>query len=367
MEPATAYVVKVKAVSGDTSKYADSDWAEITVTTSAVDNPVVTIEFPGTSDRTIEVSITPDDKVVAFYFLLADADVVDAYIQKNGQDAFTQLVRESGQESAEPVNTEYILLSPEITYTLAVAYEDKAGKLYYTEGDVTTDPKSVPTRIESSLFDDLQGNWTGKQKVMTVNESKQQVEVETSFSVTIAQQVEGYDYRKYNQLVATCDGWDDWAYYAPSDLVTQGGWSEKASFIDYGPKILLTIGANDKVTVDGKSADDPIFAYSDYGGVFLFSADLKAGKMDGGSDLNVVISNDKNTLTIESPAELGSTFFPSLLANSGGWGFVTPGLSSIVLTRVATPATASRPVARRAEIKSGFRTETNIDDFRIVK
>jgi hypothetical protein len=139
-----------------------------------------------------------------------------------------------------------------------------------------------------------------------------------------------YDYRAKNQLVATVDGWCNIPYYGVTALIEEG--IEDAEN-KWGPKWVFNIAEGDVVTMDGM-ARNSVVGWLFFGDCFMLNAKSDGSMIYTDTDFEVVVSNDYNTITIQSPAAMDDVY-PGLGYNFEGFGWMGYfyGCSDIVLTR----------------------------------
>lgn len=351
IEPETDYVAFAYGWGLDGSFTTDVVTKEFRTPAAGQSSATIAITFADIKDVSMEVTCTPDANVASYYQVFAETSVVDEYIAKYGKDDFITYVKSNGYKMDDIDVYVWDDLTPETSYTMALVGIDKQGNMFYTSNSASTIAEIIPDRVESELFTDLLGTWTGKQTIMDYDESSDsEFESESTFNVTIAASVDGSDrdYRGRNQLVALVEGYGGISYYDIAFLL-ENGFSQQEAEAAFGPKLLLDIAAGDVVTIDG-TGKNTVYGWSKAGPVYLINTNYSSLKLDTGYNINVNVSADKNTLTISSPADLGEGYYPSLLYKAGGtWNVMLPGLSDIVLTR-ATPAAA--PLRRSAISRS---------------
>lgn len=249
-------------------------------------------------------------------------------------------------------------------------------------------------RVESSLFNDLAGEWTGKVKVLETryDENWQQYDVETeySFKVNIMNQVEipavlhdsvysiYADYnntredvdrmyatfreeveiynrkqRGQNRLICLGLNFDNQmlkTVASPYDLFvsrTYNSYNEAAILYDFGPKWNLQIAAGDNVMVPlNNEKIYPVDQWQYYGtSVYLLGrgSEHYFGGYSDGSDafFPVEVSSDKNTITLKAISLNGEDFLPSYGTISMTGANMVRVTEGIVLTRGWDDSSAS--------------------------
>lgn len=232
-------------------------------------------------------------------------------------------------------------LWPEAEYTVVLyAVSDEQIKGYKT-AKLTTAAQPVPKRVESSLFESLQGEWNMSYRLDYLGTEQ----VVSNHVVTISQGVDdksATDYRNQNRLVIT-----DWAFQTketiptmtPQDLMdSHSMWRDNPSlaYRDYGPKTFLEIAEGDVITMPTSLAtrfyawadvDNPIFYFFGYDSRYSSAAPCT---------FPVELSDDGNTLTIKPFVDTygaymaGAVYYPAVARDT----VYSTALTEIVLTRV---------------------------------
>lgn len=219
-------------------------------------------------------------------------------------------------------------LKPETEYTVLIMAIDNKHNRLLMEAKQATPKTNEKVRVESELFEDLLGEWSG---VQTITDLYNPAE-ECHFDVTIVGSVEGYpyDYRADNQIVALVDGWCHIEYYGVDGLIAEGIENPEEK---WGPKWLLNIAEGDVVTIDGQVRNNTV-GWLFFGNCYTLNAKADGSMIHTDTDLEVVVSPDRNTITIKSPAHLVGCY-PSLAYPFEGFGWMGYfiGTSDIVLTR----------------------------------
>lgn len=79
LAPESSHTVRVKAVSGDLSKWTDSDWTERTFTTSEKPVPVFVIQVDDVTFSSVEVTVTPADPTTTYFCNLIPKSDFDSF------------------------------------------------------------------------------------------------------------------------------------------------------------------------------------------------------------------------------------------------------------------------------------------------
>ena len=230
-------------------------------------------------------------------------------------------------------------LWPEAEYAVVV-YGVTAEQKETTEVvRVNTSAAPVPARVESSLFESLQGEWTLTYTYRDVTGSTKTID---GAVVNIRQGVDTKseaDYRAQNRLVIT--GWQFSDMVIPfNDVATlmesSKYWRDQyapLAYRDYGPKVFLEIASGDVITMPTSK------------GCYLYHWDASNNILQFyGADLDkmqtapvafpVELSADGNTLTIKpyvSGEEFNNgTYYPSVFRGDEAWCVA---LGDITLTR----------------------------------
>lgn len=232
-------------------------------------------------------------------------------------------------------------LWPEAEYTVLVyAVSNEQLKAYKT-ATATTEAQPIPARVESSLFESLQGEWNMSYTVQYFDE----VQTISNHKVTISQGVDDKsttDYRNQNRLVIT-----DWAFQTSVDIPTMlpqdlmdshTSWRDNPSlaYRDYGPKTFLEIGEGDVITMPTSRAMR-FYGWQENGDIFYFFGFASDYGSAAPCAFPVELSADGNTLTIKPFVDSAGTFlipgavyYPAV-ARDTVW---STALTDIVLTRV---------------------------------
>lgn len=224
-------------------------------------------------------------------------------------------------------------LKPETSYTALAMAIDERGERFMVRADRLTPAEQQSELVDSELFTELLGTWHGVQTLSDPYSGS----TTSEFTVTIASEVADleYDFRAKNQLVAKVDGWYNIDYYGVAALREQYADMEDTPdpLEAYGPKWLLNVAEGDRVTIDGQ-ARSSVVGWLFMGDCYMTNADPASGVVYTSHDLNVEVSEDRNTITI-SAHEACTGCYPSLsyYFEGMGWMIYIYGGSDIVLTR----------------------------------
>lgn len=212
----------------------------------------------------------------------------------------------------------------------------------------STTAQAPATPVESSLFEDLLGQWTATYSYQilggeTFTISNIPIEIAAGADEASAQ-----EYRAQNRLVALgfqFQSWhetDPYEFYGPQTLMNEYGFDEDMAYRDYGPKFFFEIHDGDVVTLPTSASDYLAYYTSDK--LYFLGCDYSQGYV-APIEFPVVVSSDKNTITIkecvlssEVYLETGGviptgSYRPSIFRNSLTEMFIVA-TSDIVLTRV---------------------------------
>lgn len=306
---------------------------------------------------------------------------------------------------------------------------DEVSKIYW--GASTSPEEPAKERVESSLFDDLLGDWTAVYK----NSAAQ---AGTKFKVTIAAAPEcptgeipsdvktrlveyykglkgiseaeaealvqqeyqnfrsraqrfGEKYREQNRLVCrgfeySSSSYSKLGYQSPWDLFGDTSYSAYATddlFFDYGSKWFFEIGKESDGSQSVRVATNPYYiAPLQNCGRYEYHLGFRSGNYEYFAlDFPVVVSDDKNTLTVQG-LKLQNTdgeetfYYPSVCYLMSGFVMSSAtGTDNIVLTRGWSDDDASQQSARRvqrAEPQNGrnhrfYRTKLFYDPQNVCK
>lgn len=299
--------------------------------TPAIQQSSEHLELSATTDiYSMVVDVAPSNGVVEYWYYFAERSKAEAMLaeleDENAFLSYHAMNVGTRKEQAEAV--EHKGLKPGTEYmVLVMAIDDKLNRFMVTEVFATQE-EQVQERVESELFELLLGEWEGVQTITDLYDAP----VSNKFTVNIMSSVDdyNYDYRAKNQLVATVDGWCNIPYYGVTALIEEG--IEDAEN-KWGPKWVFNIADGDVVTMDGM-ARNSVVGWLFFGDCFMFNTKSDGSKIYTDTDFEVIVSDDYNTITIQSPAAMDDVY-PGLGYNfeNFGWMGYFYGCSDIVLTR----------------------------------
>lgn len=269
----------------------------------------------------------------------------DEYIVNNyGMDLST--------EQVEAVRTTGLSLKmedlfPELEYIVLVNVKNAEQTATLKASSTATAAKPIPARVESTLFETLQGEWEVSYNLIQYNFNEVAI---SGAKVTIAQGVDATSeamYREQNRLVIL--GWpfnvsadgvydpDTQPLYTPADLMeadaSYWGAYPQLAYRDYGPKIFLQIGEGDKVVVPSERGEY-LYNWSSDGTFYFYGADIEH-EFTAPATFPVTVSDGGDTLIIgaSEPVEAFGfgTYRPAVFRGYDAWALAT---SDIILKRV---------------------------------
>lgn len=275
------------------------------------------------------------------YVLLPTADIEemrykgktdDEIISEKGTDLNTDQVEQA--ESVIGFSVAQENLWPRAEYTAIVSARNSEYATTTKTAAVRLDSIPSPKRVESALFDELEGQWQmaytyigrdGEQHDMVCD-------VDISQGVDATSRAE---YRRLNRLVVTGYQFQEEQvpFYSPEDLSKYIYWKEypELAYRDYGPKIFLEIGEGDKVTVPTSLT----WRLAGYSNEWDFVAMDYENRLLAPVAFPVEVSADRNTITIKEYAAVGEysngTYRPAVMTNQTV--FTNVAVTDIVLTR----------------------------------
>ncbi len=323
--------------------YWDADGASSEVTLCPFRTPApetssetFTISFEEVTPYSMQVVCDPSLGVVDYYLYFDETAQVDSmFAALEDENAYLSYhAMNVGLHFSDFQSVQRQGLKPETSYTALAMVIDELGNRFLSRAEQTTPSVNQIERVESVLFEELLGEWHGRQTISDVYSGA----YTTEFTVTIVQQVEqlDHDFRAKNQLVALVDGWNQLTYYGIAALEKEYEGLEDVKNDPaeaYGPKWLIEVAEGDRMTIDGR-ARHSVIGWMFMGDCFLTSADANSMVVYTTEDLPVTLSEDRNVLTISSPASMPGCY-PSLAYYFDGFGWMAHfyGGSEIVLTR----------------------------------
>ena len=301
--------------------------------------------------KTLNVNLFSAD---AAYVKVAFNTAADIQEQRNQDVTDSDIAHKFGYElnaeQVEAVRTTGLSLIneelwPDTEYIAVVSIKNREQTETIICSTGTTPKKALPARVESDLFETLQGKWLVSYDLIQVNGMNVSI---TDAEVTIAAGADdksAKEYRDYNRLVIL--GWPfdvtpqgvlkEIPYHSPADLKESSSyWRNYESLVyrDYGPKVFFEIGEGDVITMPSEKNHYLYNWASDGYTLYFYGADYDA-KQSAPATFPVTLSADGNTLTIGAHHS-GEEFFygvyrPSVFRNNEMWAVAT---SDIVLKRV---------------------------------
>lgn len=301
--------------------------------------------------KTLNVNLFSAD---AAYVKVAFNTAADIQEQRNQDVTDSDIAHKFGYElnaeQVEAVRTTGLSLIneelwPDTEYIAVVSIKNREQTETIICSTGTTPKKALPARVESDLFETLQGKWLVSYDLIQVNGKNVSI---TDAEVTIAAGADdksAKEYRDYNRLVIL--GWPfdvtpqgvlkEIPYHSPADLKESSSyWRNYESLVyrDYGPKVFFEIGEGDVITMPSEKNHYLYNWASDGYTLYFYGADYDA-KQSAPATFPVTLSADGNTLTIGAHHS-GEEFFygvyrPSVFRNNEMWAVAT---SDIVLKRV---------------------------------
>ena len=313
---------------------------EVSVTTAA-ENP----------HKTLNVNIFSED---AAYVKVAFNTAADIQEQRNQDRTDSDIARlygfELSAEQVEAVRTTGLSLIneelwPDTEYIAVVSIKniEQTETIICSTG--TTPKKTVPQRVESELFEKLQGKWLVSYDLIQVNGVAVSIKGAEVTIAAGADEKSAKEYRDYNRMVIL--GWpfsvtsqgklEEIPYYSPAELIESSSYwrnYESLAYRDYGPKVFFEIGEGDVITMPSEK-NHYLYNWADDGyTLYFYGADYDA-KRSAPATFPVTLSEDGNTLTIgaSEPIEEFSygVYRPSVFRDNEMWAVAT---SDIVLKRV---------------------------------
>lgn len=289
------------------------------------------VELAATAETySMVVDVVPSSGITEYWYyfaerskaeaMLADLEDENAYLSYHAMNV--------GMRKTEAESIEHKGLKPATEYMVLVMAIDEQYNRFVVSEVFTTAEEQTQERVESELFELLLGEWEGTQAITDLYEAP----ITNNFTVNIMASVDDYDYdyRAMNQLVATVDGWCNIPYYSVNALIDEGIEEPENK---WGPKWVFNIAEGDVVTMDGKACNS-IVGWLFFGDCFMLNAKSDGTMIYTDTNFEVVVSDDYNTITIQSPASMEGVY-PGLCYNFEGFGWMGYyyGCSNIVLTR----------------------------------
>lgn len=316
--------------------------SEFTTPEAPVSTSTVTITYGEITSNSMQIICTPDADVASYYQFFTTSAVVDDFYAEGGtEEEFKQIVMQQGYEIEGVDDYVWPDLSPETEYQMSIVGLDNAGGQFVVTSRKSTIARVKPDPVDSPLFDELLGDWTGKQTYTNANGTS-----ETTFAVKAELTELSMNYREYNQIALKLTGFGDLPYYGGAALM-ENDWTEAEAIDDYGPKLLLNVEADGTVWIDGSLSQPSFYNWSNAGKIYMFGCN--GSQINPDHNLTVTVSEDYNTMTISFPVE---GYYPSVLyQGTTGWSISMLGNTDIVLTRGTAPASVVKTSAAKALVR----------------
>ena len=323
-----------------TGKTLDAPKGQVSVTPAAEN-----------SHKTLSVNIYSKDASNIRVAFNTTADLQELRNQDRTDEEIASLYGiELSAEQVEAVRTTGLSLIneelwPETEYVAVVSIKniEQTETIICSTG--TTLKKPLPARVESDLFETLQGKWLVSYDLIQVNGMNVSITDQEVSIAAGADDKSAKEYRDYNRLVVL--GWPfdvtsqgvfkEIPYMSPADLKEASSyWRNYESLVyrDYGPKVFFEIGEGDVITMPSER-NHYLYNWGDDGyTLYFYGADYNA-KQSAPATFPVTLSEDGNTLTIgahHSGAEFSyGVYRPSVFRDNDMWSVAT---SDIILKRV---------------------------------
>lgn len=301
--------------------------------------------------KTLNINIFSEDAAAVRVAFNTAADIQE---QRNNDVSDSDIVRSFGYdlsaEDVEAVRTSgFTLVSedlwPDTEYVAVVSVKNVEQTEVVVCASFTTPKKALPQRVESELFEKLQGKWLVSYDLIQYNGVAVSIK---DAEVTIAAGADdksAKEYRDYNRMVIL--GWpfsvtsqgelEKLPYYSPADLIDSSSYwrnYESLAYRDYGPKVFLEIGEGDVITMPSERNHYLYNWASDGYVLYFYGADYNA-KYSAPATFPVTLSEDGNTLTVGASEPIEEFSFgvyrPSVFRDYEMWAIAT---SDIVFKRV---------------------------------
>lgn len=289
------------------------------------------VEISATSDTySLSIDIAPSIGITEYWYYFAERSKAETMLNElEDENAFLSYhAMNVGTRKEKAEVFEHRGLKPDTEYMVMVMAIDNELNRFVVSEIFTTQKENAYPRVESELFEDLLGEWSGVQTITDLYKEA----FENTFTVNIQASIDDYDYnyREKNQLIATVDGWCNIPYYGVTALIQEG--IEDAED-KWGPKWTFNIADGDVVTMDGKLTNS-VVGWLFFGDCYMLNMKSDGSMIDTDTDFEVVVSDDRNTITIKSPNQM-EDIYPGLGYYFEGFGYMGYfyGCSDIILTR----------------------------------
>ena len=221
--------------------------------------------------------------------------------------------------------SDHRIVDPGESYTVCCAGYDNDGGLFFSHTEISSEPKVVPPALSSTrIIDLLKGSsWTGTQTLVDANG----VRTITSFTAEIIDRAWSMDYTRYNELALMLYQYGSTEYVSIDDMSLHD-LPERELLKQYGPKLILTVGDDDSISVDVTEYQTPVF--EPLGPVYMKAFRYEDLEVSDDTSLEVTLSPDGNTMTISARTQ---GFYPNMMLYSTGWVAYQCAVSDMVLTR----------------------------------
>lgn len=283
-------------------------------------------------ERDIYITYTPDADVAKYFTAFSYLSSINSVVKDIDDPdpaALEELIADiidtgTPHEGAAAVS-DHRIVDPGEDFCICVAGYDNDGGRFFNHFKISSEARQPAEPVSSDWLDELAGTTWNAEQTLTATDGAQYV---TRFTAEIIDRAWSMDYTRYNELALQLIGYAGIEYTYMEDL-DYYEMSEKDKLKQYGPKVILTFGEGDEITVDATEYQTPV-CLSQYGSLYMkpFSPESLSASDD--AVLNVTMSPDGNTMTISSPT---AGYYPSLVLYTTDWTAYTLGVSDIVLTR----------------------------------
>lgn len=346
IEPGTTNIVYAYAMDFSGNILSPAIYAEVKAPEISESSSSVTIEArTGDAsqgekpDRDIFINYTPGTDIARYYTTFAYTSSVNASLGCSIEDA----LKEDASQEAKAALQDFIfevmadgtphdaaasdhrIVDPGESYTVCCAGYDNGGGLFFSHAEISSEPKVVPPALSSTrIIDLLKGSsWTGTQTLVDANG----VRTITSFTAEIIDRAWSMDYTRYNELALMLYQYGSTEYVSIDDMSLHD-LPERELLKQYGPKLILTVGDDDSISVDVTEYQTPVF--EPLGPVYMKAFRYEDLEVSDDTSLEVTLSPDGNTMTISARTQ---GFYPNMMLYSTGWVAYQCAVSDMVLTR----------------------------------
>ena len=285
-------------------------------------------------ERDILITYTPDADVAKYFTTFSYRSQIESVIGGNIADPdpeqldmlIADMIDTGTPHEGAAVVEDHRIVDPGEDFCICVAGYDNEGGRFFNHYEISSQARQPADPVDSRWLEELAGTTWSVEQTLVASTGEQYV---TRCTAEITSSALSMDYTRYNELALQLINYAGMDYNYIEDLELQG-FSEKDILKRYGPKVILTFGNEDDITIDATEYQTPVYV-SQYGVVYMkpFSPDTLSASDD--TVLNVTMSDDGNTMTISSPTP---GYWPSLVLYTTDWTAYTLSMSDIVLTRV---------------------------------